>query len=154
MGRPKKSEQGPTLADILSAIHGLTGVVDSLVKSIHEKPVQPQVTPAITPHPSISRPSSQVPQDYLDLVATVLNKKFGIEINYVKDSPSFELSILVPREYSNAPAGHWDTFKEDRRTKVIANSYGLAGVKDWVSLVYENLPIEIKAKIAADRLTS
>lgn len=92
-----------------------------------------------------------VPYEYQELVNTLLNKHFSIEINYLPDAASFEFSILVPQKYSNASASHWATYKEDRRTKVIQNVLGANGVREWVLKVYENFPTETKSAITYDR---
>lgn len=92
-----------------------------------------------------------VPSEWTEAVHTVLNKKFGVEVDYSSDSPTFGLSILVPQEYSNASKPHWDTYHEDRRTRVINNADGVGGVKQWVERVYNNFDNETKAKITSDR---
>lgn len=96
-------------------------------------------------------PKYPIPVEFREAVDMILNKKFGIEIEYLNDSASFQFSLLVPREYSNAGESHWTSYKEDRRTRLIENALGVNGVRDWSSKVYENLPPEIKSKIFYDR---
>lgn len=92
-----------------------------------------------------------VPVEFRDIIDTVLNKKFGTEIVYLPETTSFQFSILVPKEYSNASEAHWSIQKEDRRSKVIENALGVNGVRDWATKVYENLSVEAKSKIFYDR---
>ena len=92
-----------------------------------------------------------VPTEYREIVNSTLNKKFGIEIAYPSDTASFEFSILVPKEYSNAGLPHWETHKEDRRSRVIINALGVNGVREWATKVYENFSNETRSQIAFDR---
>lgn len=157
VAEPKtKTKSKASIDDVLSAINGLTDVVSSLVKSTlatpASVPVAEKVAPAIQqPEPANDPQKFPVPQEYRLIVENTLNKRFGVEINYVGDIASFEFSILVPREYSNAAKPHWDTYKEDRRSKVIANALGINGVREWASKVYENFPNETKSQIVFDR---
>ncbi len=92
-----------------------------------------------------------IPYEYQELINTILNKKFRIEIKYPGDAAAFEFAVLVPQEYSNAGKPHWDTYHEDRRSKVILNAYGANGVREWVTQIYENFPPETKSRITYDR---
>lgn len=111
---------------------------------IEKKEVAP-----ITEQPK--QPEYPIPLEYRQIVDSVLNSNFNIRCIPSKDSPTFEFGILVPREYSNAPVPHWDTYKEDYRPKSITYAEGVTGVKMWVDKVYDNFSNEIKAKIVADR---
>lgn len=92
-----------------------------------------------------------VPYEYQELVNTILNKHFGVEINYLPPQAAFEFSILVPKKYSNALPAHWETYHEDRRMKVIQNAYGANGVREYLSQVYNNFPQDIQSAITYDR---
>lgn len=110
---------------------------------IPEEPVE-----VVAPVPTNEIP---VPADWNEAVKTILNDKFKVEVDYSADSPTFGFSILVPQEYSNASKPHWETYHEDRRTRVINNADGVGGVKQWVERVYNNFDQETKAKITSDR---
>lgn len=145
-----------SIEDVLAAIGGLTDVVSSLVKSTisaNEKaaPVAAPVSAPVAEPLEVKTDKFPVPQEYRLMVETILNKKFDVEIDYIGDIASFQLAILVPRQYSNAAQPHWDTFKEDRRAKVIANALGMNGVREWATKVYENFPNETKSQIVFDR---
>ena len=92
-----------------------------------------------------------IPFEYTEIVHTILNKKFGVDIKYQSEAAAFEFAILVPKEYSNAGEPHWQTYGEDRRSKVIQNAYGANGVREWVVHVYENFNPEVRSKITYDR---
>lgn len=110
-----------------------------------EKPAAPEFPKETSQFP--------VPKDFLESMHTTLNDRFSVEVDYHSDSPQFDLSILVPEEYSNAGKSHWDMYHEDRRTRVINNADGVGGVKQWVEKVYDNFDNETKARITSDRKT-
>ena len=119
-----------------------------LKEQLTQKQVQVEVAPVEEVTETTKLP---VPKEWQEAVDTILNKKFTVEVEYSADTPTFGFSILVPKEYSNATKPHWDTFHEDRRTRVVENAQGVAGVKQWVERVYNNFDNETKAKITSDR---
>ena len=136
----------------------LTGIVSTFIEKLSISVVQV---------PSLNRPNAQVnittaqptettskypiPVEFREATDLILNKKFEIEIDYLPDVASFQFSVLVPREYSNAGNSHWETHKEDRRSKIIENAMGINGVREWSMKIYENLSSEIRSKIFYDR---
>lgn len=82
-----------------------------------------------------------IPPEYLDLITTILNSKFMANIEYLGDRPEFMFTIIVPDEYTS--------IHPDLRSKVIANSAGMNGVREWVNLVYSSFNPETKARIKA-----
>ena len=141
-----KTKKEVTNEDVLRAVGGLTVAVTQLVEL--QKPKVPIAPAEVEPTPA--RTSFPIPLEYRELVNTLLNKHFEIDINYT-GADSFEFSILVPKKYSNASEAHWQTHKEDRRTKVIQAAYGANGVREWVTKVYENFPDTTKSAITYDR---
>ena len=145
---PKTKEA--SMNDVLTAISGLTEVVSKLVED--KKPVEQPVNKVETIVNTAPVESKfPIPVEYRNIVDTVLNKKFEVDLDYSGDSASFNFSILVPKEYSNAGLPHWETYHEDRRTKVIVNALGVNGVRDWATQVYENFNPETKSRITFDR---
>lgn len=100
---------------------------------------------------TVETPKYPIPVEFREATDLILNKKFEIEIDYLPDVASFQFSVLVPREYSNAGNFHWETHKEDRRSKIIENAMGINGVREWSMKIYENLSSEIRSKIFYDR---
>lgn len=133
MGKVKEDAN----AEILAEIKKLGDRLDVL-----EKPVVKEV---------VSKGQHPIPIEYRHTVDTILNNRFGIELEYLPDGAAFQFSVLVPEEYSNAAKPHWETYKEDRRSKVISNALGVNGVREWATLIYENLGMETKARITHDR---
>ena len=128
--------------------------VEALKAQLAEKTEAVEVAPVEIPAeaaPEAPKNAMPVPTDWEDAVHSILNKKFTVEVDYNADTPTFGFSILVPKEYSNASKPHWDTYHEDRRTRVIDNAQGAGGVKQWVERVYNNFDNETKAKITSDR---
>lgn len=146
MARPKKQAGGQDFKEVL-------GEIAKSLKHIEERLEQPKVAP--TTQELVSGVKIEqgfpIPLEYTELVNTLLNKKFKVEIKYQPDAAAFEFAILVPKEYSNASPMHWETFKEDRRNKVIQNAYGANGVREYVLQVYDNFPTETKSMITYDR---
>ena len=76
---------------------------------------------------------TQVPVDLLKVAREVLGDKFQFECEAMKDRPSFAFTVVVPSEYSLVAEG------VDKRTKIIENSLGMNGVRDWCALVKQNV---------------
>ena len=123
----------------------------TLKEQLAQKQEQVEVAPVEAVVETKSEQGIPVPREWREAVDTILNKKFGVEVDYNADTPTFGFSILVPKEYSNASKPHWETFHEDRRTRVIENAQGAGGVKQWVERVYNNFDNETKAKLTSDR---
>lgn len=102
-------------------------------------------------HPAPVEPTVPVPSAFSEAVKTILNDKFTIDIGYEAERPVFSFAVLVPKEYSNAGAPHWELYKEDRRVKIVSNEDGVHGVKQWLEKVYNNFDNETKARITSDR---
>ena len=159
------TEKKPTIKDVLDAVEALTKRVVDLEKPQTEEVGVPPVSDGGTNYvptaftvaqktPLVQTQTSSgfpIPLDYREIVNSVLNWKFSIDMGYHGDSASFDFSILVPQEYSNATPAHWETYKEDRRTRVVDNALGLNGVREWAQRVYNNLPPETQAKVVFDR---
>lgn len=129
---------------LLEEIKKISERLDALEK-------QPEPPKPAAPAPSAPPSDTYIPPDYQYIVDTVLNNRFGIQLKYHTDAPQFDFDILVPQDYSNSGKPHWETYKEDRRSKVILNALGVNGVRDWATQVYTNFDPETKARISADR---
>lgn len=151
----KKKATAP-VGDDGALVNVLTKMTETLGR-IEEKlnthtPVQLAAAPAKAAAPVEPVLSGvPIPLEYVEVVNTTLNRKFGIDIKYMSDTASFEFSILVPQIYSNAGKSHWETYHEDRRTRVVENALGVNGVRDWCTKVYDNFNPETKAAITAGR---
>jgi len=101
---------------------------------------------------SESKPESNVPLpvEWMEIIKEVLNAKFQASVRYL-DTASFELTVFVPKEYSNASPQEWIMNKSDRRIKVIPNYEGAQGVRIFVEDIAKQLGQEIRAKINDDR---
>lgn len=152
MGRPPKADETKIVLDeVLKTLQAVQSRLDALEKpGSRELPVMP-VTETIPERATLTESEFPVPFEYRETVETILNKEFGIDIEYQTDTSAFVFTIQVPQKYSNAGAPHWETYKEDNRSKVIPNALGLNGVREWTQKVYENLTPEVKAMIAANR---
>ncbi len=112
--------------------------------------------PLVTPPPVVeptAPPTAKypVPSEYREIVDTILNKEFGLEMEPLSDQPAFQVSIIVPKIYSNATDNHFEMYKEDRRSRTIKYSDGSNGVREWADTVLKNLGTEISTKISLAR---
>jgi hypothetical protein len=89
------------------------------------------------------------PHEWRNVIDETLSAKFGASVDY--RGVDFELTILVPKEYSNANPNVWAEQKADRRIWVIPNHMGTAGVKDFADKVAKNLGQEIMNRVIEDR---
>ncbi len=150
---------------VVESVEKLSGLIqENLEKMSHPLVMASGVEGAVagaTLSPAFTAPKLRtdktglpIPTEYIQIMEEVLNKKFDIQVEYMPDTSSFELAILVPKEYSNASQPHWDTFHEDRRSKVIENALGVTGVREWITQIYENFGNETKSRITLDRQTT
>lgn len=135
--------KGTTIKDL----EALYSALEERVSALEYEPVTPQDTV-----PESTTDDPLIPKDYRDAVRSILNQKFTPKIEYSDSAPTFQFSVLVPREYSNASGAHWAMYKEDKRVRVINNSAGPQGVKEWLEMVYNNLDAEVRARIVAERV--
>ena len=92
-----------------------------------------------------------VPTDFREAIESILNKEFKVEVEPLSDQPAFQLSILVPKHYSNMPPSQLNLTGEDRRSRVVSYADGVNGARAWAEKVYDNLPAETKAAIVQAR---
>lgn len=152
----KENSQLLESLDILTkSMKDLTSRVETLenkLKKVEFLPEKPQEIPQI-PQEKKEAPQAMkypIPLEYRDLVDTVLNKKFGISIEYM--GGNFAFTIVVPEEYSSLTADEKKLLGADLRTKIITYAEGINGVRQWVEQVYKNFNPEIQAGIVSDRI--
>lgn len=91
------------------------------------------------------------PVEWRAVIDEVLNKKFKAEVKYLADGVNFEVTIYVPKEYSNATQQEWDMYKNDRRIKVIPTYQNIQGVRLFAEDIAKQLGDERRIKINDDR---
>ena len=149
---PKQSQVLQSLSENMAL---LVGEIKSLKDSLSPKQeAKPQEVPNGVVQTNIAVSTVPVPQEYRELVNTILNKSFGVRMEYRTDAPLFEFSIIVPDKYSNMPLPQREVQKEDFRLKVITMAEGKNGVKEWCEKVYKNFNSKIQSMIVADRLNA
>uniref|UniRef100_A0A7V3JAM8 Uncharacterized protein n=1 Tax=candidate division CPR3 bacterium TaxID=2268181 RepID=A0A7V3JAM8_UNCC3 len=162
----KKTQEQPTepvnltpildvLNDLKNTIGDLTNRIEKLEnkekETIVEKSSDPLVAQSLATKGEITY---AVPMEYGEIVHSVLNKKFGVKVEPMKDRPEFMLTIIVPPEYSNMTEKEKEMYKTDLRSKIISYAEGSNGVKLWAEQIYKNLGPEIQARITEDRKIS
>ena len=153
---PKQTEVLQSLSDNMALlVDEIKSLKDSLQPKQEVKPQEvfngAQVNMAQT---NVAVSTVPVPQEYRELVNMILNKSFGVRMEYRIDAPLFEFSIIVPDKYSNMPLPQREVQKEDSRPKVITMAEGKNGVKEWCEKVYRNFNVEIQSMIVADRINA
>jgi len=130
-------------------------VMEELLERMKEKEeVKPQVEEQLqtgTEQPQTGT-EQYIPMEYREIVNEVLNKKFGVKIDYLPDKPQFIFSVIVPKEYSNMSEEEWEIKKADVRSKVISMAEGANGVRQWCEQIYNNLSPETRARIKQDAI--
>lgn len=147
---PKESKAEVMLKQVLDSVGALADRVAAL-----EKPKERvlEVKPIANTTVVGETPRYPIPQEYRDWVDTVLNKNFGIELEYPNQQPGYQrFSIVVPDKYSNASAEYKSQIGgRDLRSKVLENNQAVTGVKEWIETVYNNFGQDTKTLIAMDR---
>ena len=95
--------------------------------------------------------SPPIPRDYRTAVDEILNKNFGIRIEYRSDEPMFDFIIVAPERYSTMTPPMRELLHEDIRPKAIQTGQGLLGVRTWCEIVFNSFNNEIKSLIVSDR---
>ena len=156
MGRPPKNKEAPTakeslpveqevvelkqnVAQITDILANLSAKLDATLKKKQDVRVVP-VAPA-TPG---------LPPLYRQVVDEILGPQFAVGVLWRTDG-HFELTIDVPKQYSNANESHWATYKADTRICVIPNALAENGVKEYAQKVAKNLGEVIMNKVREDK---
>ena len=164
----KKTKKEDAVADAIfalaEAIKGLEAKLDTVLGQFRlippkEIPAQPapatsnaEVVATTVVEPSQSTPAEYpFPFEWRETINTLLNKAFDAKVNYRGDG-HFELSIWVPKQYSNAKPNHWESMHEDLRFAVLQNSLGTVGVKMYIEKIVADLGADIMKKVSDDRL--
>lgn len=150
MPNPKYGELVSTLNNLSDLVRGLSDRITAL-----EKPRTLDIPKSEPEAPVVEKPkqvSAPVPSDYKDIIDTILNKHFGLQIFPRSDSPHFELVIVVPKKYSLLTPAQSQMQGADLRVKVISYAEGVNGVRLWAERVLSTFSPEIKGLILADKL--
>jgi len=144
---------------LTKVVKEMTKAIDTLTKTMDKNErvpiaVQP-IVPNETAPPTTTAPeqiATPIPEDYRHIVNTVLNRSFGIKIVPRSNEPRFDITIVVPEQYSILSADEKKEVGVDLRSKVLNYADGVNGLRQWTNLMYNNFSQEIKAKITADRM--
>ena len=146
------------IGKIENLAEGIASLTELQKTAKMEAPVEPkqEVARTLNVTASVSEVpmTAPVPFEYRQLVDYVLNKSFGIEIVPRSDAPLFEFSIVVPVKYSNMTPTYKQTYKMDRRPKVMNYAEGANGVREWCEKVFNNFNSDTRALIVADRVNA
>jgi hypothetical protein len=177
--RVKKADADNQLASVIGSLakglSDLNSTVASLASDVAElkapKKVEATIAPSITvdvgagaatiftTNASVSETDqflSAVPANLLKVAKSVLGEKFSYKCEAVADTPHFAFTVIVPPEYSPVAGRPVDSAKPngpkqvDERTRVIPNSLGANGVREWCTLVRNNVVKYLGQNLPAD----
>jgi hypothetical protein len=142
-----------SLKNMLSTLEDLNKKVDNIKSSQEIAPPVKIIEGSLPEGTTTTTPETKypIPMEYREIIATVLNNSFGIQIEPMNDSPAFTLMIVVPDKYSNMTPAEREMYKVDMRPKVLTYAEGVNGVRMWAEKVFNNFSSEVKAQIVADR---
>ena len=155
-GAPKKriaklAEVAGSLVELTTRMTKLEEMVAALTtKLAASDTVAPRSLP---PAAEASLTQMPVPSEYRQIVNTVLNQSFGVEVVPMENVPAFEFAVIVPKVYSNAGKTYLETYGIDRRPRVISYAEGANGVREWVEKVYSNFNQDTRTRITLERST-
>lgn len=132
---------------VLEAIADLKNSIQRPITS-QAPSLQPESAPKVEPPPL---PEYPIPSGYRQLVDTVLNKNFGIELEAHSDAPVVTTVIVVPEKYSTRSTREKEDNPRDLRSKVMSLAGGVNELKEWLDIVYKSFPPELQAMIVAER---
>lgn len=136
----------------------LVGVVSELAKAVNDlkeakqeikgtadmskvKDSSPQI-PAVSPNIEIEENKSDkmpIPPTWRKLVDESLGMDFGIDVVYPQTGTGFLFKIIVPSEKSNMSKDYKEFYRVDIRTKALAPSEGIDGIRKFCEAVKKNL---------------
>lgn len=143
----EKSEMVSLLTDIVSQVKDINIRLVTL-----EDKGQKQEAVEVKQAPVAEAFSAPVPQEYREVVDSVLNRYFGIRLLPRADAPMFEFTIVVPDKYSQATDEQKRMVGGDIRPKVLTLADGVNGVRLWAETVFKNFNPEIRGQIVEDRV--
>lgn len=146
---PTQNEEKTAGFDCEKAYRDLATRVEKLEKA--KETVKESIIPQVVSVEYNKEPDEvPVPQEWRDAISSVLSPSFPAFVRYRPDT-NFDLTIIVPKEFSNASKQEIETNGCDRRFRVIPNALGITGVKQYAQLVSENLGRDIMFKVDLDR---
>jgi hypothetical protein len=124
------------------SVNGLVDVIKDLKDKIDNqtpdsKPVAPE-TPAEKEIRKAAPDETTVPPEWREKAEEIVGEALErCELRYVKSGGAL-FSLIIKKEFSNAPKDYMAYYHEDRRTKEIGHD-GIEGVEQWCKLVHSNL---------------
>lgn len=130
------------MGDLVGVVSALTEKVEKLVpktqwvakpeeRSSVVKDMEAKMAPVLNDVP--------VPPKWRAMVDEILGTDFGLNVIYPDQGSGFMFQILVPKDKSNASKSYLEFYKVDVRTKALAGSEGIDGIKEFCEKVKTNL---------------
>jgi hypothetical protein len=137
------------LENIVNELSDRVSVLQEGAKAENAKPVY--ADGVVEESESVLEPTNNIPipGEYRKIVDEVLNKNFGVEVNYLMNGIKFV--IIVPKQYQSFNEVEKKMNIPDRRSRIINPALGANGVRDHAEKVFLSFNPEIRAKITNER---
>ena len=135
-----KKEEFITKEEFSKKFDSLEGSVLKLVEMMSQSKVEQVKEETITTKEISDAKANQTPVNPIweekakEILGNLLDH---CEIFYAKEGGTY-FTVIIKKEYSNAPKDYLDRMKDDRRTKEVSRE-GLEGVSKWCTLIKQNL---------------
>ena len=84
-------------------------------------------------------PKKYIPPKYRQIVTELLSEDFELDITDFDDRTDFQVHIIVPERYSSITPEDRKKGVQDIRSRMVPRSLGENGVREWCSLIRQNL---------------
>ena len=134
------------IGNMMAGINAIAGAVGKLVELQTAPKLSTVVAePTATPeqfNPSIddeTYPNKYIPPKYRQIVTEILSADFGLDITDFDDRTDFQVHIIVPEKYSSVIPEDKKKGVQDIRSRMVPRSLGENGVREWCTLIRQNL---------------
>lgn len=118
--------------DSLTASAKATADVKEVKASVPETPLDKEIKKAGPKEPE------PVNSEWKDIAQEIIGEALDhVEVNHLRNG-GLLFTVVIKKEFSNAPDNYLSEHKEDRRTKEIG-AEGIGGVENWCKLIKQNL---------------
>ena len=141
MPKPKTEVSREEFNELSTSVSTLVGLVKESLNKVNAIPATPEVVSKekeITkagPTPYITPVNPEWEQVARDIIGT--EKVERCEMQHGRTG-GLTFTVVIKKEFSNAPDAYLAVYKEDRRSKEIG-AEGIGGVEAWAKLIKSNL---------------
>jgi len=130
---------------VVTSINVMAGAINKLVELQTDKKVatQEKIVDAVKAFdPAIedeTYPNKYIPPKYRAIASQILSPEFGIDVLDFADRTDFQFSVIVPEKFSSVSQDDRAKGVRDIRSRMIPRALGENGVREWCTLIRNNL---------------